>query len=64
MFELLMQMIPEWIAKFRSPMNEGERRGWEKLRKRGMKFYLLLWAFGMGGLLVAINIWWNLYFEK
>ena len=31
MFELLMQMIPEWIAKFRSPMNEGERRGWEKL---------------------------------
>ena len=56
MFSLIITVIPEWLAKLRSPMDVGERHGWERISRRGKPFFILLWAGVMGGTIFTLGL--------
>jgi hypothetical protein len=40
-------------------MNDRTRLYWERMRRHGILFYLMLWAFGVGSLLWVLEIGWD-----
>jgi hypothetical protein len=63
MLDLILNLFPEWLCRYKTPMSSKGMHAWMRIRSIGGILFVLLVTLCLGGFLLLIHLFWNVFIE-